>query len=131
MSKISTPAMEKLRAKGKYNVTGVSSPGKEAWKRLKKNKTAMAGMIIIAVLLLIAILADFIAPYGYREQDYAAILATPSAAHPFGCDYLGRDILSRCIFGTRYSLPIGMLSVAIGLCGVLTTLLALVFPLLP
>ena len=115
MSKISTPAMEKLRARGKYNVTGVSTPGKEAWKRLRKNKAALAGMVIIAAMLILAVFANLVAPYDYRDQDYNAILATPSSAHPFGCDYLGRDILSRCIYGTRYSLPIGMLSVAVGL----------------
>lgn len=115
MSKISTPAMERLKKKGKYNVAGVSSPGKEAWKRLRKNKIALAGMIIIALLLITAIFADVIAPYDYRTQDYTQVLAKPSAKHPFGCDYVGRDILSRCIYGARYSLPIGMLSVAIGL----------------
>lgn len=115
MSKISTPAMEKLRAKGKYNVTGVSTPGREAWKRLRKNKTAVTGMIIIVILLLTAVLANLIAPFDYREQDYSAILDTPSKDHIFGTDYLGRDLFSRCIYGTRYSLPIGMLSVAIGL----------------
>lgn len=107
--------MEKLRAKGKYNVTGVSTPGREAWKRLRKNKTAVTGMIIIVILLLTAVLANLIAPFDYREQDYTAILQTPSSRHLFGTDYLGRDLFSRCIYGTRYSLPIGMLSVAIGL----------------
>ena len=115
MSKISTPAMERLRRKGKYNVTGVSTPGREAWKRLCKNKTAVAGMIIIVLLLLVAVFADVLAPFDFRYQDYTAILKKPSFEHPFGTDYLGRDVLSRCIYGTRYSLPIGILSVAIGL----------------
>ena len=115
MSKISTPAMEKLRAKGKYNVAGVSSPGKEAWKRLRKNKIAMAGMIIVAILLLIAAFADFIAPFGFQEQNFMERMQTPSSKHWFGTDHLGRDMLSRCIYGTRYSLPIGIVAVAIGL----------------
>lgn len=115
MPKISTPAMERLKARGKYNVAGVSSPGREAWKRLRKNKTAMAGMIILISLLLIAVFANFIAPYDYRTQDYSAILQTPSSKHIFGTDYLGRDLFSRCVYGTRYSLPIGILSVFIGL----------------
>lgn len=115
MSKISTPAMEKLRRKNRYNVTGVSTPGKEAWKRLRKNKMAMAGLAIIVVLLLIALFANLLAPYDYREQDYSAVLAKPDSVHPFGCDQLGRDLLSRCIYGTRYSLPIGILCVCIGL----------------
>lgn len=115
MSKISTPAMEKLRRKNRYNVTGVSTPGKEAWKRLRKNKMAMAGLAIIVVLLLIALFANLLAPYDYREQDYSAVLAKPDSVHPFGCDQLGRDLFSRCIYGTRYSLPIGILCVCIGL----------------
>lgn len=115
MAKMSTPAMERLRSRGKYNVTGVSTPGREAWKRLRKNKTAVAGMVIIIILLVVAVLADFLAPYDYRTQDYLSILKPPSTEHLFGTDYLGRDVLSRCIYGTRYSLPIGILSVTIGL----------------
>lgn len=115
MSKITTPKMEALRKKNQYNVNGVSTPGKEAWKRLRKNKMAMVGMCIVIIMLLIGVFADVIAPYDYREQNYTAILATPSAEHPFGCDQLGRDLLSRCIYGTRYSLPIGIVCVCIGL----------------
>lgn len=115
MSKITTPRMEDLRRKHQYNVNGVSTPGKEAWKRLRKNKMAIAGLCIIVVLLLIAVFADFIAPYDYRAQDYGAILAKPSSEHFFGCDQLGRDLFSRCIYGTRYSLPIGIVCVCIGL----------------
>lgn len=115
MSKISTPAMEKLRKKKKYNVEGVSSPGKEAWKRLRKNKAAVAGMMIIIFMLLVAVFAPVLAPYPYQAQDYAAVRQAPSAAHLFGTDHLGRDLFSRCIYGARYSLPIGMVCVCIGL----------------
>ena len=115
MSKINTPAMEKLKKKNKYNESGVSTPGKEAWKRLRRNKTAMAGMLIILFLLAVAVLADVIAPYGYRDQDYSAVMQPPSAAHLFGTDNLGRDIFSRCVYGARYSLPIGVICVLIGL----------------
>lgn len=115
MAKMETPAMRKLMRRKKYNATGISSPGREAWKRLRKNKAALAGLIIIVFLLLVALLADVIAPYGYREQNYNAVLQTPSAQHLFGTDNVGRDIFSRCVYGTRYSLPIGIVCVVIGL----------------
>ena len=110
-----TPAMEKLHIKGKYNITGVSSPGKEAWKRLRRNKTAVIGLVIVILLLLVGLFANFIAPYDYRAQDYTTVLKSPSLEHLFGTDQVGRDLLSRCIVGTRYSLPIGILCVFIGL----------------
>lgn len=115
MAKIQTDAMEKLRRQKKYDAAGTSSPGKEAMRRLLKNKMAMVGLVIIVILLLIALLSDVIAPYGYREQDYSAVLQKPSLAHLFGTDQMGRDIFSRCIIGTRYSLPIGIICVLIGL----------------
>lgn len=115
MAKIMTPAMEKLIKNKKYNVTGVSSPGKEAWKRLKRNKAAIVGLGIIITLLLVGVFAPVITPYDYRTQDYTALLQPPSAEHIFGTDNTGRDIFSRVIYGARYSLPIGIVCVVIGL----------------
>ena len=106
--------MEKLRKKHKYNAEGVSSPGREAWKRLRKNKIAVAGMVIIIIMLLVAIFANVLAPYDYRST-VGTPLQSSSLAHPFGTDVIGRDVLSRCIYGARYSLPIGILCVCIGL----------------
>lgn len=116
MSKITTPAMVKLNKKIKKNAKVTSNtPGREALKRLRKNKTAMAGLLIIAFLFLVAIFAPLIAPYGYQEQDYSSVRLGPSLQHPFGTDHLGRDIFSRCVWGTRYSLPIGILCTVAGL----------------
>ena len=114
MSKITTPAMEKLYKKKKYNIEGVSSPGKEALKRLMRDRTAVAGLIIIIALLLVGLFAPLIAPYDYQVQDYSAVLQGPSSAHWFGTDGTGRDIFSRCVYGARYSLPIGIMCVAVG-----------------
>lgn len=86
---------------------------KEIAERLAKNKLAMAGLIVILLLILIAVLAPVIAPYNYATQDLKATYAAPSKEHLLGTDKLGRDILSRLIYGTRQSLKIGMLSVAI------------------
>lgn len=82
-------------------------------RRLRKNKTAMAGLVILILMLLIAVLAPIIAPYDYTETDLFATFGTPSLKHPFGTDELGRDILSRLMVGSRYSLEIGFIAVAI------------------
>lgn len=80
-------------------------------RRLKKNKTAMAGLVILVLMLLIAVFAPIIAPYDYTETDLFATFGTPSLKHPFGTDELGRDILSRLMIGAQYSLRIGFISV--------------------
>lgn len=82
-------------------------------RRLQKNKTAMAGLVILILMLAIAVLAPVLAPYDYTETDLFATFGTPSLKHPFGTDELGRDILSRLMVGSRYSLKIGFISVAI------------------
>lgn len=81
--------------------------------RLKKNKLAMAGLIFLIFMVIVSIAAPLIAPYGYEEQDLYNMFALPSLAHPFGTDNLGRDILSRIIYGGRASLVIGFASVAV------------------
>ena len=93
------------------------SLGQETMRRLLKNKGAVVGMIFLLVLILAAVAAEFIFEY---ETDIIglnplAIYAKPSLEHPFGCDNMGRDILARIMYGARYSLLIGIGSVAVGL----------------
>ena len=83
-------------------------------RRLKRNKMAVIGLVIIIFFILIAILAPWIMPYDYQER-ISRSLCEPSAKHWFGTDDLGRDILSRLMYGARYSLQIGIFSVA-GAC---------------
>lgn len=111
MSKITTPAMEKINSRRKGGKRGRSTPAKDAWRRLKRNKMAIVGMIIIIALLLIAIFAPLIAPYGYSDMDVLNMLCGPSKEHWFGTDQLGRDMLSRCIYGARITLPIAIFTV--------------------
>ena len=85
----------------------------EIWRRLKKNRGAVVSMFLILALVLVAIFADVIAPYAYDEQNYDDSYAPHSARHPLGADKLGRDMLSRLIYGARQSLMIGVFSVAI------------------
>lgn len=85
----------------------------DIWRQLKKNKGAMIALFLILALVLVAIFADFIAPYPYDEQNYDDSFAPHSSKHLLGADKLGRDVLSRLIYGSRQSLLIGTLSVAI------------------
>lgn len=85
----------------------------EAWRRLRKNKMAMAALIVMVVLIIVAIFAPIIAPYDYAANDLSNTFVKPCAAHPFGTDNLGRDILSRVIHGSRISLQVGLIAVGI------------------
>jgi peptide/nickel transport system permease protein len=94
------------------------TPIRLAWLRLKRAKLALAGLAVFLVMVVIAIFADWIAPYGRNEIDLFNITASPNRDHWLGTDGLGRDELSRLIYGGRLSLWIGvsaaMLTVAIG-----------------
>ncbi len=83
------------------------------WKKFKRNKLALLGALIIVSVILIAVFAPFIAPYDPTVQNYDSLLSPPSLEHPFGTDDLGRDLLSRVIFGARYTLLVGIGVVAI------------------
>lgn len=87
----------------------------DTWRRLCRNKLAMIGLVILIILVLCAVFADFIAPYGYGAQNLKAMLQPPSSAHLFGTDEFGRDIFSRVIYGSRISLKIGFIAVGISL----------------
>ena len=92
---------------------------REAWSRLRRNPAAIVGFVIVIVFVAAALLAPLIAPYGPREQNLSLIregcCPGPSPSHLFGVDQLGRDEFSRILYGARYSLLIGVVSVAVGL----------------
>ena len=89
---------------------------KEFWRRFKKNRTAMLGLIILVVIIGMAIFADVIVPYSKCiEQVGADRLQTPNPAHWFGTDELGRDLFSRVVHGSRYSLFVGVATSLIAL----------------
>ena len=87
----------------------------ETWHRLRKNKAAVIGLIILVSLVLVAFFADFIAPFSYRAQDLDSVLLPPNSVNWFGTDNFGRDIFSRVVYGTRISLMIGFIAVGIAL----------------
>lgn len=82
---------------------------KETFRRMRKNKAAMIGLVIIVVILLIAIFADVISPYEYGiRQNSKVRLQPPSSEHIFGTDGNGRDVFTRVIHGARTSLTLGL-----------------------
>ena len=82
---------------------------RDIWRRYKKNKAAMIGLVIMIAIVLIAVCADWIVPYEkVISQSGAERLQPPSAAHWFGIDEYGRDLFARVIHGSRYSLFIGV-----------------------
>lgn len=87
----------------------------EIWYSLRRNHRAMLGLAFIILLVFLAIFADWIAPYGMKEQNLANALQFPNADHWLGTDDLGRDILSRMIYGTRISLTVGVSAVVVAL----------------
>ena len=91
------------------------SPSARTLRRLLRRKGAVLGLAVIALFVAVAVLAPLIAPYDPTAQTWTAVRKPPSLAHWFGTDDLGRDILSRVIFGARASLLAGVVSVTIAI----------------
>lgn len=112
MAKNVTPQMEKINARRmKGGKVRRSTPAKEAWLRLIRNKVAILGLIILILLALVALLAPVLTPYEFDQVNMKDKLQGPSLKHPFGTDQLGRDMLTRCIYGTRITMPIAIFAV--------------------
>ena len=92
-----------------------SSLWSDAVSRLIKNKAAMIGAIILFVLILCAIFAPYIAPYSYSFQNLDLGASPPSSEHLLGTDILGRDLLSRILYGARISLMVGFVATGVAL----------------
>ncbi|MBR0856903.1 ABC transporter permease [Bradyrhizobium liaoningense] len=87
--------------------------GRSELRRLLHEPSAIIGGAIILFFVVLAVFASYLAPYDPNAPDWMAVRAAPSAAHWFGTDDLGRDVLSRVIFGTQASLAAGMISVTV------------------
>ncbi|MCK4741227.1 MAG: ABC transporter permease [Anaerolineales bacterium] len=83
------------------------------WARLRRSPSAMIGLSLILLLLLVALTADLIAPQGIDDQDLRKGLFSPSREFPLGTDEFGRDMLSRIIHGSRISLQVGIIATVI------------------
>lgn len=108
--------MFKKKEKTELSAQNVSQTSfKVIWSELKRNNRAMIGLSFIVLMVLAALLADVISPFGMTEQNLANALHKPSLTHLMGTDDLGRDVFSRIIYGSRVSLTIGLSAVAIAL----------------
>ena len=87
----------------------------DAWLRLKKNRAAVTGGMVLAIMVVLAILTPWIAPYAYEAQNLDLGATPPSAAHWLGTDIFGRDLLTQILYGGRISLAVGFIATAVAL----------------
>jgi peptide/nickel transport system permease protein len=85
------------------------------WKRFRKNPLSVVGLAVIVILASIALVAPLLSPYDPRAIDVYNVLSPPTLSHPLGTDELGRDVLSRMMWGSRVSLKVGLIAVGIAL----------------
>jgi len=110
---------------GAARIAAGESPARRALRKFRRHKLAVFGLAVVAVFVLAAILAPWIAPYDPLQTSWARIRQPPSWAHPFGTDENGRDVLSRVLWGARASLMAGVVAVGFAaLIGVPVGLLA-------
>lgn len=111
MAKLYVPEQDYPKLKLQKAKTVSSSPWRDAWKRFRRNKLAMTGLILFLLLIFGAVFAPVLTPYDYKFQDYSLRLQAPSLAHLMGTDNYGRDIFTRVLYGARISLSISIISV--------------------
>jgi len=103
---------------GEVKIKG-RSQWRELWRRLRRNQPAVVGLIIAMLMYVTALFAPWLAPYGYDEQNLDAVEQPPSWAYPLGTDEVGRDLLSRIIWGTRsaafVSITVTLVNLALGM----------------
>lgn len=88
----------------------------DAFARLKKNKLALTGLVVLILMVVLALLTPWIAPYSYEEQDLSLGATPPSWEHWMGTDIFGRDQLTRVLYGSRISLMVGFIATSVALC---------------
>jgi oligopeptide transport system permease protein len=91
------------------------SPWRNAWHRLRRNHLAVFGGIVLITLSLLCVIGPWFSPYGYEQTDLDNTFSPPSASHWLGTDQLGRDLLTRLLFGGRISLMVGLVATFVAL----------------
>jgi len=91
------------------------SPWLNAWHRLRRNHLAVFGGIVLIALSLLCVIGPWFSPYGYEQTDLYNTFSPPSASHWLGTDQLGRDLLTRLLFGGRISLMVGLVATFVAL----------------
>ena len=115
--RLSIPAFgsNKAQAPAKPRTTEARSTWSLAFERFAYNRLALAGLALLAVLILLSIFANFLTPYSPIKRDFSITMAAPSAVHWMGTDPLGRDEYTRVLYGGRLSLYVGLASVLLAL----------------
>jgi len=103
-----SPAAAPLAVDTPHLPTVSTNLSRDALRRLRKNKLAMLGLMLVIFLALLAIFADFVAPYSYTKTNFGRLNEPPSRDYPLGTDQIGRDMLSRMIYGARVSMLVGL-----------------------
>ncbi|PKO23724.1 MAG: peptide ABC transporter permease [Chloroflexi bacterium HGW-Chloroflexi-1] len=105
------------RAKSQRNApeTRYASNWVAAWRRFRRSGLAMFGLVYFIIILFVAVMAPVISPYPYDRVDYGITLQLPTWQHLLGTDYLGRDMLTRLMWGARPMLLVGILTGAVGM----------------
>jgi peptide/nickel transport system permease protein len=111
----SIPASPTIDAKGSVPLAAKPRyrPGREAWRRFRRHKLAVAGGVILAILVFAILAGPWLWPVAINDIDFGARLKGPSWKHPFGTDDLGQDLLARMIYGGRISLAVGFAAMLI------------------
>ncbi|MEO8244386.1 MAG: ABC transporter permease [bacterium] len=89
--------------------TRPSNLWRDAWKRLRRNRLAVTGLFIVVLLVFVALIGPYLTPYDFLSQNLDARNVPPSLSHPFGTDDLGRDVISRVIYGARTALIVAVM----------------------
>ena len=113
-----SPSMFEL-VKSQVSSDAIARPSttlwQDAWRRFKKNYLAMLGLVVLGLLILFSFIGPMFSQFNFFTNDLENLYASPSWIHPFGTDDLGRDIMTRIMYGGRISLEIGLVSVMINL----------------
>ncbi len=108
-----------MTAEAFAGISADAAPGERPWhrtlRRLAARKAALAGLAVVAFFIALAVLAPVVAPYDPLATDWLQVRKAPSAAHWFGTDEIGRDVLARIVWGSRASLLAGLVSVSLAL----------------
>jgi peptide/nickel transport system permease protein len=108
-------AAEPAAVRGTEVVPRGATPARRAWRRLMRRRGAMVGLAVVVFFVLVAVFAPLISPYDPVATSWSAVRKAPSAQYWFGTDEIGRDVLSRVIWGARASLLAGLVSVSIAM----------------
>jgi oligopeptide transport system permease protein len=103
------------RSAGRGPEASGASPWRDALRRLRRNRLAMLGLVILATFGLASLAASWLAPYAYDKTNLPYGAKPPTRSHPLGTDELGRDLLTRILFGARISFAVGVLATLVSL----------------